>query len=189
MRDIKRIFIHCTASFQSITLSGLLNEFKLKGWNNPGYHYVVFPDGKVEQLLPESKISNGVQGYNSTSINVAYVGGIDKYGYAIDNRTEEQKEALKKLLFGLKIRYPNANIMGHRDIWGKDPKKWMKMCPCFDAEVEYSNIVDMPEIGKYEDATGTTDTGTLDDGTYDTVQIVKPKTYLDKLKELLPWMK
>lgn len=30
--------------------------------------------------------------------------------------------------------------MGHRDIWGKDPKKWQKWCPCFDAEAEYAKI-------------------------------------------------
>lgn len=168
MRDIKRIFVHCTAGSQKATLEDLLNEFRAKGWNNPGYHYVVFPDGKVEHILPEDKISNGVQGYNSTSINVAYVGGIDSKGGATDNRTQEQKDALNHLLFGLKTRYPNAHIMGHRDIWGKDPKKWMKMCPCFDAEAEYENIVDTQEMGKYEDATGTTNEGVLDDGTYDT---------------------
>ena len=166
MRDIKRIFVHCTAGSQKTTLNQLLNEFKLKGWNNPGYHYVVFPDGKVEQLLQESEISNGVQGYNSTSINVSYVGGIDNYGRAIDNRTTEQKKSLDNLLYNLKIRYPNAHIMGHRDIWGKDPSKWMKQCPCFDAEAEYANITGIQEMGKYEDATGTSDNGVLDDGTY-----------------------
>lgn len=168
MRDIKRIFVHCTAGSQKTTLNQLINEFKLKGWTNPGYHYVVFPDGKLEQLLPEAEVANGVQGYNSTSIHVAYIGGIDNKGNAIDNRTKEQKEALDHILYTLKIRYPNAHIIGHRDIWGKDPKKWMKMCPCFDAEAEYENIVDMQEIGKYGDATGTTDTGALDDGTYST---------------------
>jgi hypothetical protein len=30
--------------------------------------------------------------------------------------------------------------MGHRDVWGKDPKKWQKWCPCFDAEAEYAEI-------------------------------------------------
>ena len=30
--------------------------------------------------------------------------------------------------------------MGHRDIWGKDSKKWKKWCPCFDAEQEYKDI-------------------------------------------------
>ena len=98
MRDIRRIFVHCTAGNQKQTLKDLLNEFKAKGWSNPGYHYVVFPDGKVEQLLREDKVSNGVQGYNSTSINVAYVGGIDSKGRATDNRTEAQKASLLDLL-------------------------------------------------------------------------------------------
>lgn len=140
MREIKRIFVHCTAGNQKQTLKDLLNEFKAKGWKSPGYHYVVFPDGKVEQLLDESQISNGVQGYNSTSINVAYVGGIDSKGKACDNRTDLQKTALVNLLANLKLKYPNAHIMGHRDIWGKNPSNWKKQCPCFDAEKEYSNI-------------------------------------------------
>jgi len=94
MREIKRIFVHCTAGSQKQTVKDLLQEFKAKGWNNPGYHYIVFPNGKIEQLLPESQVSNGVQGYNSTSINISYVGGIDNKGRAVDNRTEAQKEAL-----------------------------------------------------------------------------------------------
>lgn len=140
MRKIERIFVHCTAGSQKTTLKQLENEFKAKGWKSPGYHYVVFPNGKVEQMLDESKVSNGVKGYNSTSINVAYVGGVDSKLKPIDNRTEAQKDALITLLSGLRERYPNAHIMGHRDVWGKDPKKWQKWCPCFDAEAEYAEI-------------------------------------------------
>lgn len=140
MRQIKRIFVHCTAGSQKTTLKQLENEFKAKGWKSPGYHYVVFPDGKVEQMLDESKVSNGVRGYNSTSINVSYVGGVDSKLKPIDNRTEAQKASLIKILTELKSRYPDAHIMGHRDIWGKDPKKWQKQCPCFDAEAEYAEI-------------------------------------------------
>lgn len=152
MRDIRRIFVHCTAGSQKQTLKDLSNEFKNKGWKNPGYHYVVFPNGKVEQLLPESEVSNGVQGYNSTSINVSYVGGINKQGGAVDNRTDEQKESLLTLLTQLKKKYPNAHIMGHRDIWGKNPKNWKKQCPCFDAEEEYA-FLDTMKVEKYEDST------------------------------------
>lgn len=140
MREIKRIFVHCTAGSQKTTLKQLENEFKAKGWKSPGYHYVVFPDGKVEQMLDESKVSNGVKGYNSTSINVAYVGGVDSKLKPIDNRTEAQKISLIQILKHLKSRYPDAKIMGHRDVWGKDPKKWQKWCPCFDAEEEYKEI-------------------------------------------------
>ena len=60
------------------------------------------PDGKIEQLLDENEVSNGVQGYNSTSINISYVGGIDGQGRAVDNRTQAQKDSLYNILFYLK---------------------------------------------------------------------------------------
>ena len=41
--------------------------------------------------------------------------------------------------------------MGHRDIWGKNPAKWKKQCPCFDAEKEYAFLDDM-KLEKYADA-------------------------------------
>ena len=143
MRKIERIFVHCTAGNQKQTLQQLKDEFIRKGWKNPGYHYVVFPDGKLVQLLSEDKVSNGVQGYNSTSINIAYVGGIDKQGRPLDNRTQAQKDTLYALLMYLKQQYPKAHILGHRDIWGKNSKNWKKYCPCFDAEEEYKEINNM----------------------------------------------
>ena len=78
MRKIERIFVHCTASPQSWGVKELWAEFKQKGWKNPGYHYVVTKDGAIHQMLAIEKVSNGVKGYNSTAINVAYVGGIYK---------------------------------------------------------------------------------------------------------------
>ena len=122
-------------------------EFKRKGWKNPGYHYVVLPNGRIECMLSEDSISNGVQGFNSTSINVAYVGGIDGSGKGVDNRTEEQKLALKKILTELKKKYPGAEIMGHRDISPDkngngivDPWERIKECPCFNAKTEYKDL-------------------------------------------------
>ena len=143
MRQIKRIFVHCTAGSQKQTKADLLAEFKKKGWKNPGYHYVILADGKIEQLLDENKISNGVQGYNSTSINIAYTGGVDRNLKPVDNRTEAQKDSLYNLLMYLKQQYQGAHIMGHRDVWGKDSKNWKKWCPCFDAEEEYKDINNM----------------------------------------------
>lgn len=143
MRKIERIFVHCTAGNQKQTLQQLKDEFIRRGWKNPGYHYVVFPDGKLVQLLSEDKVSNGVQGYNSTSINVSYIGGIDKQGRPLDNRTQAQKDTLYALLIYLKQQYPKAHILGHRDIWGKNSKNWKKYCPCFDAEEEYKEINNM----------------------------------------------
>ncbi len=184
MREVKRIFIHCTAGNQKQTCQDLLKEFRNKGWKNPGYHYVVFPNGKVEQLLDESLVSNGVQGYNSTSINVAYVGGIDNKGRAVDNRTDEQKEALITLLTQLKKKYPNAHIMGHRDIWGKDSRKWKKMCPCFDAEAEYA-FLDYTKSDKYDDAIEE-----FNEPAHPEKYVIdNPRDYTGFLKELRPWGK
>ena len=140
-RQIRRIFVHCTASGQGMTVAGLRMEFRRKGWKNPGYHYVVAADGKITQMLDEALVSNGVQGYNSTSVNVAYIGGIDSKGKPTDNRTEAQKKSLRQLLVELHRRYPKAEIMGHRSIWGEaTPQKWKKACPCFNAVEEYKDI-------------------------------------------------
>lgn len=144
MRKIERIFIHCTASSQTASVNDIKNEFKRKGWKNPGYHFVIDPGGAIHQLLDESKVSNGVYGYNQTAINVAYIGGIDKYGKGVDNRTEPQKKALRKIIGLLKEKYPDAEVLGHRDI-SQDKNgngivdKWerIKECPCFNAKDEY----------------------------------------------------
>lgn len=186
MRDIRRIFVHCTAGSQKQTLKDLLNEFKNKGWSAPGYHYVVFPDGKVEQLLDVSKVSNGVQGYNSTSINVAYVGGIDNKGRTIDNRTHEQKTALLDLLMELKKKYPNAHIMGHRDIWGKKPSNWKKQCPCFDAEAEYANL-DRIKVEKYADAADEPAPIVMPFFATEEKKTIDYKDIWEKIKKLCPW--
>lgn len=149
MRGISRIFVHCTASWQgTTTLESLKAEFKAKGWKNPGYHWVIFPEGHVVQLLDEAKVANGVKNYNSHSIHVAWVGGIDKdHPKGIDNRTGIQKLALFDLLTKIKMRYKNAIILGHRDISPDlnhngviDSWERIKECPCFDAMVEYMDI-------------------------------------------------
>lgn len=139
--------MHCTASSQTWDVGELSAEFKRKGWKNPGYHYVVTSDGRIHQMLDDSKVSNGVKGYNSTSVNVAYVGGIDAKGKAVDNRTAAQKKALVDLLKILRKRYPKARILGHRDISpdqngnGRvDQWERIKECPCFDAITEYKGI-------------------------------------------------
>lgn len=147
MRKIKRIFVHCTASSQKATANDIMAEFKRKGWKNPGYHYLIDTAGGLHSLLDEEKVSNGVKGYNGTSVNVAYIGGIDSKGKSVDNRTAEQKACMLALLKQLKGKYPKAVIMGHRDISPDtngngivDPWERLKDCPCFDAMEEYKTI-------------------------------------------------
>lgn len=146
-RKIKFIFVHCTASRQTWTVAALLKEFRAKGWHYPGYHWVVTADGERTQLMTEDLPSNGVKGHNFESINIAYMGGISRTGNPIDNRTDEQKQGLRELLQELRQRYPDAKIMGHRDISPDtnhngvvDPWERIKECPCFDAIPEYADI-------------------------------------------------
>lgn len=147
MRKIERIFVHCTAGSQKATADDLKAEFRRKGWRQPGYHYVVTADGKIHQLLIEDEVSNGVKGYNATSINVAYTGGVDSKLKSVDNRTGAQKASLRSLLKSLRSCYPKAVIMGHRDISPDkngngivDPWERIKDCPCYDARDEYKDI-------------------------------------------------
>lgn len=135
MRDIKYIVVHCTAGSQLQTIKDLKAEFKRKGWKAPGYHYVISVNGVITELLPVEKVSNGVMGHNSNSINVAYTGGIDRKFSPIDNRTEAQKTSLRMLLASLKEKFPNAIIQGHRDF-----PLVAKSCPCFDAKEEYKDM-------------------------------------------------
>lgn len=148
MRKIEYIAVHCTAGSQNQTVGDLLSEFRRKGWKNPGYHYIISPDGKITQLLDDSKVSNGVKGFNGVTVNVAYIGGIDANGKATDNRTDAQKKALLQLLGMLKKKYPDAVIQGHRDfspdVNGNgvvDTWERIKQCPCFDAKEEYKDLL------------------------------------------------
>ena len=70
MRNIKNIFIHCTATPQSATPESHTEDFRKRGWKRPGYHYLIEPDGRVRQLLDITQASNGVQGHNTNAINI-----------------------------------------------------------------------------------------------------------------------
>ena len=149
MRKITRIFVHCTASYQDKTTKDtLLAEFKRQGWKNPGYHYVIKPDGNVITMLSEDKVANGVKNYNANSIHIAWIGGVDeKHPKGIDNRTGAQRLSLIDLFVKMKLKYRDAIIMGHRDISPDlnhngivDPWERIKNCPCFDAMIEYADI-------------------------------------------------
>ena len=136
MRNINYIAIHCTATQPEASIASIQNYWKNNlGWKNPGYHYIIDHFGDVVNLLPIELVSNGVQGYNSQTINISYVGGIDKSGKPKDTRTEAQKQSILKLLKELRVKFPKAKIQGHRDF-----PNVKKACPSFDAKKEYSLI-------------------------------------------------
>lgn len=129
-RNIKNIVIHCTATGIKAKLESIKNYWKNKlGWKSPGYHYIIDYLGNVTQLLSESKIANGVKGHNSESIHISYIGGIDFEGKAYDTRSYAQEVSMFDLIVKLSTKYPNAQILGHRDFQGVK-----KDCPSFDVK-------------------------------------------------------
>jgi N-acetylmuramoyl-L-alanine amidase len=129
-RNIKYIVVHCTATQPDATIDAIKRYWKEKlGWQNNGYHYIIKRDGMVENITHEAMIANGVAGFNTASIHLSYIGGVDKNNKTIDNRTDAQKEAMFNLIVNLSHKYPNAEIKGHRDF-----PNVHKACPSFDVK-------------------------------------------------------
>lgn len=135
-RKIKYLVVHCTATSPTAKVESIKNYWKqVLKWKSPGYHYIVKADGEIATIHPETLSSNGVQGYNSVSIHISYIGGVDENNKPKDTRTNDQKDALWQALRILKSKYPDAIIQGHRDFPGVS-----KACPSFNAKAEYKNI-------------------------------------------------
>jgi N-acetylmuramoyl-L-alanine amidase len=129
-RNIKYIVVHCTATQPDATIEAIQRYWKEKlGWHNNGYHYIIKRDGIVENITHEAMIANGVAGFNTASIHLSYIGGVDKNNQPIDNRTDAQKEAMFNLIVNLSHKYPQAEIKGHRDF-----PNVHKDCPSFDVK-------------------------------------------------------
>lgn len=124
------IAIHCSATGpkQDFGAADIDKWHRAKGWKCIGYHYVIRRNGTVEEGREELTIGAHVENWNSVSIGVCMVGGVDANDpkKAVNNFTPEQFASLKQLLVDLKIRYPSAIIQGHRDF-----PKVAKACPCF----------------------------------------------------------
>lgn len=136
MRQINKIIVHCTATPEGRDVSvDTIRKWHVEdnGWSDIGYHWVVTLSGAIEKGRPESRSGAHAKGFNKNSIGVVYVGGVDSAMRPKDTRTEGQKETLRCLLEDLKDRYPNAEIIGHRDVSSK-------VCPSFDAKKEYADI-------------------------------------------------
>lgn len=137
MRKIDKIIVHCTATIEGVdwTVDDIRKwHIEQNHWDDIGYHYVIYLDGSIHKGRDESQVGAHCYGYNAHSIGVCYVGGLEKgTKKAKDTRTPEQKEALIRLLMELVCKYPDAEILGHRDLANRK-------CPSFDAKEEYKSI-------------------------------------------------
>lgn len=136
MRSIKYIVIHYSA-----TPEGREHDVHdIRRWHvndrkflDVGYHYLIKLDGTIEEGRPLIHQGAHVKNYNRNSIGICYIGGLNEDNESSDTRTSEQKESLLILLKKLKKDYPNAQILGHKDLSST-------LCPGFNAKDEYSAL-------------------------------------------------
>lgn len=136
MRTITLIIVHCSANRagSALRMADIDSYHRSLGWIGCGYHYVIPTDGTIEPGRPDEMVGAHCKNHNRHSIGVCYIGGLSKDGKPADTRTDAQRIALRNLLEQLHQRYPDALIVGHRDL---DPQK---VCPCFDVANEYHDL-------------------------------------------------
>lgn len=149
-RKITEIIIHCSATpdGKDYTVDDIRRWHKQRGYSDVGYHYIVYRNGQLVQGRDVNIIGAHASGHNAHSIGICYIGGMSADNTRPeDTRTLRQKGRLLSLLVDLRKLYPNARIVGHRDLSEDkngdgiiEPSEWMKACPSFDAKSEYHRI-------------------------------------------------
>ena len=123
------IFVHCSATPPTMDIGRETIEMwhKQQGWLAIGYHFIIKRDGTVESGRPVDVVGSHVKDWNSRSVGVCLVGGIDAKGKFEANFTPAQMDALRNKLDELKSLYPQADIKAHHDLAPK-------ACPSFDLQ-------------------------------------------------------
>lgn len=131
------IVIHCAATKPNMDVG--VREIRQwhvqRGFLDIGYHFVIRRDGSVEQGREVDVLGAHVEGHNADSVGVCMVGGIDAAGKPEDNFTDAQWATLDRKVYELKILYPNAKVVGHREL---NPGK---ACPSFDVQEWLSRVL------------------------------------------------
>lgn len=136
MRTVTLIIVHCSANKagSALRLADINRYHRSLGWKGCGYHYVIPTDGTIETGRNEIEAGAHCKNHNRHSIGVCYIGGLSAGGKPADTRMDAQRIALRNLLEQLHRRYPDALIVGHRDLDSQ------KACPCFDVVNEYHDL-------------------------------------------------
>ena len=123
------IFVHCSATPPTMDIGRETIEMwhKQQGWLAIGYHFIIKRDGTVEEGRPVNVVGSHVKDWNSRSVGVCIVGGIDANGKFEANFTQAQMNSLRNKLSDLKSLYPQAEIKAHHDVAPK-------ACPSFDLQ-------------------------------------------------------
>lgn len=138
MRDVNKLIVHCSASDDGddIGVKDIRQWHIARGFKDIGYHFVIRRDGTLERGRDEEKAGAHAQGHNTSSIGICLIGGVeaDKKELAEFNYTRAQMATLETLILKLMLKYPRAQVLGHKDLPGVS-----KACPCFDVKAWWGN--------------------------------------------------
>lgn len=142
MRNIRKLVIHCDASRPSndfdIEDIRRMHKGKPNYYNDVGYHWFIKRDGTLQKGRDESVTGAHVRGHNWYSIGICMAGGLNQETWKPeDNYTDEQYATLIALLLDLSLKYPDAEVLGHRDFRGV-----RKECPCYDVIPWWAGVLE-----------------------------------------------
>lgn len=130
IKSVDYLVVHCSATKedQDIGVNEIRRWHRQRGFFDVGYHYVIRRDGSIEKGREDNVPGAHARGFNHRSLGICLVGGVESNGKTAEqNFTPQQYETLKSLLFNLKREYPEATVLGHRDLPNVN-----KACPSFD---------------------------------------------------------
>lgn len=148
-KETKYIVVHCsdTKASQDIGAAEIKSWHTSpppagRGWSDIGYALVIRRSGAAEAGRDADHdgdtfddIGAHVAGYNAKAVGVCMVGGKGSDGKPQNNFTKEQFATLARVVRQLKQRFPQAEVVGHRDIPGV-----AKDCPCFDVRAWWASV-------------------------------------------------
>lgn len=131
------IVIHCSATPPTMDIGrDEIDEWhRARSWSGIGYHFVVRRNGDIEIARRLNEVGAHAAGFNGASVGVCMVGGTNRDGEPEENFTDQQWSALVNLVVALHLRYPQAEVLGHRDL-----PNVTKACPSFDAPAWWAEI-------------------------------------------------
>lgn len=105
------IIIHHTASTSEMTVESIHQQHLNQGWAGIGYNLYINKQGEVWEGRPEEMSGAQCEGFNSISIGVCLSGNFEE-----EEPNVNQITSLIELLHHLRTKYPNVEIVGHKDL-------------------------------------------------------------------------
>lgn len=114
-QSTKHIVLHHAAA-KTCTAADIDRWHKDNGWSGIGYHYFIRKDGSIYRGRPEDTQGAHVLHHNADTIGICAEGDYDKE----QTMPQAQYSAILSLIADIRTRYPDTDIVGHREIGSSD---------------------------------------------------------------------